>query len=102
MQMATWSPGCTPTERSNRLNQLAAASSSANVWVNPEPTITSAALSGWASTNAPGYTTAKVADQRNAEESNPGGTLQEWIRPSGSPTSSTDPQPIATSTLCAR
>src|ERR1043165_7778576 len=55
MQIATWSPGCTPPARSSRLKRLAAASSSAKVWVKPDPAMINVGLLGCESTKAPGY-----------------------------------------------
>src|SRR6478609_2631745 len=60
MHTATWSPGCTPALRSTWLTRLAAASSSAKVWVNPDAPMMNAGLSGWVSRYAPGNMAAKV------------------------------------------
>ena len=82
-------PGWTPTDRSNRLNRLAAASSSAKVWVKPEPAMMRAGLSGCVATNAPGYTTANVA-RRYLAGVDP--AVQTICRPR-----STEPRPTGTS-----
>src|SRR6056297_2399112 len=62
MQIAMWSPGFRPVARSTRLRRLAAASSSANVWVNPDSAIRTAILSALVSRWAPGYMWRNVAD----------------------------------------
>ena len=73
MQTATWSPGCTPASRSTWLSRLAAASSSANVCVKPEPPMMSGRLVGCGLRRRhPGYMRRKVAD----------GTFGAWTRPS--------------------
>ena len=54
MQIAMWSPGWSPAARSRRLSRLAAASSSANVWLKPEPPMVIAGLSPMVSRCAPG------------------------------------------------
>ena len=74
MQMATWSPGCTPTERSKRLRPIGrGVELGERSDVKPEPAMMSAGLSGWVSTNAPGYMSAKVADcdQRHGRPAGP-------------------------------